>query len=184
MRLLLLSLLALAACNGGVHREGDRMFVARGLFTAHPIKGNAIAWNGERDNEYFGAGVGNYWFVRDRVALGVLASVFNVQYGGDNILVGQVELAHRWYLFEHEKFAYFWDSHAGFLYGEDNFPEGATRHEATFAFGPGMEIPLSERNRLLAGIQFHHASNARGRAADDNPSQNDLRIWLAWGFKW
>ena len=184
MRIWLFALALLVACQGGPHRKGERMAVARVFGSPWPIKGNAIAWNGERDNEYIGGGIGNYWFVADRIALGVLLSATNHQYDGRNIKGIELEFAHRWYMWSHEEFTYFWDSHCGGFYAEDKVPEGATEHEYMFAFGPGMEIPVGEKSRVAMGFQFHHFSNANGRRADNNPSQNDFRLWISWGWMW
>ena len=151
-----------------------------------PIKGKAIAWFGETDTEYIGTGIWNHWFVSDRIGLGLGISAINYQYDSRNVAAIEIEANYRHYLFEHDNgaYAYFWDFHWGAQIAEANVPEGATPHELTFAAGPGMEIPLGKNTSLLTGIQFHHQSNANGRRAPDNPSQNDFRLWVSFGWKW
>lgn len=181
---LLVACSLLAACNGGVHKRGERMAVARIYGSAWPIKGKAIAWHGESDDENIGAGVGNYWFLRDRFAVGGLVSIANYQYAGENVIAGQLEGNARWYVLEHDEYAYFWDAGFGAIWSEAAVPQNATRYEFTFAFGPGMEIPITENSVLQIGVQFHHMSNALGRDSSQNPSQNEFRLWLSWGWLW
>jgi len=185
--ILVLSLFAasvLPACNGGVHRKGERMAIVRVIGSPWPLHGHAIAWEGESDDEYVGAGIGNYWFIRDRAAIGVLLSGANYQYSGENILAVELEFAYRWYVLEHEEYAYFWDAGFGAQWAESEVPKTATQYEYTFSFGPGMEIPILENSKIMVGFQFHHQSNALGRQSDENPSQNEFRLWAAWGWMW
>ncbi|MBI5851956.1 MAG: hypothetical protein HZB39_13160 [Planctomycetes bacterium] len=38
--------------------------------------------------------------------------------------------------------------------------------------------------QVLCGVTFHHFSNALGRENDRNPSQNDARLWIGYGWTW
>jgi hypothetical protein len=183
---LLVCLLVGACRHGGIHKKGDRMASVRGFGSPWPIKGKALAWFGERDVEYIGVGMFNHWYTSDRIAIGLGISYLNYQYDGRNIDAVEIEANYRQYLFEHDngKYAYFWDFNMGLQMAEAPVPDGATRHEMTFAFGPGMEIPLTDKGSVFAGIMFHHQSNANGRRADDNPSQNDFRLWVSYGWDW
>jgi len=180
-----LGIVVSACVHGGMHRKGERMASVRVHAAPFPIEGSAIAWQGERDEEYFGAGVWTHKFTSDRIALGLGLSFHNYQFDGDNVKAAEIEGNYRHYLAEHgDTYAYFWEFYGGAQYAEAPVPSGATRYEFTFAFGPGMEIKLGEKPRLLAGVQFHHQSNALGRMSPRNPSQNDLRLWVAFGWMW
>jgi len=150
-----------------------------------PILGHAIAWEGEEGHEYLGGGIWNHWFTSDRIALGGGVSFNNYSIDGTNVGAVEIEANYRHFLFEHdETYAYFWEFYGGAQWSEFPVPRGATTQEFTFGFGPGVEVKLGEKPRLLAGVHFHHQSNALGRTATNNPSQNDLRVWLAFGWMW
>lgn len=171
--------------HGGIHHKGERMAAVDIHGSAWPILGHAIAWEGEEGHEYIGAGLWNHWFTSDRIALGAGLFYNNYQIDGDKVSAVECVANYRQYLFEHnDTYAYFWDFFGGFQYAEAPVPRSGTPLEYTFGFGPGMEIKLGEKPRLLVGAQFHHQSNALGREADNNPSQNDLRVWIAFGWMW
>jgi len=182
---LLLGLSVFGCRTGGMHRKGERMASVRVQGTPWPILGHAIAWEGERGHEYVGGALWNHWFTSDRIAIGGGVSVHNYQFDARNVAAVELEANYRHYLFEHDEiYAYFWEFYGGAQYAGSPVPRDATDYEFTFAFGPGMEIKLGEKPRLLAGLQFHHQSNALGREAMNNPSQNDLRLWVAFGWMW
>ena len=188
MRLPAILLLGLFVCGcrgGGLHRKGERMASVQMQGTAWPFKGHALAWLGEESHSYLGGGFFNHWFVSDRTALGAGLMYNNYQFDGRNVASGEIQGNYRHFFFEHEdKYSYFLELFGGAQWGETEIPRGATRHEYTFGFGPGMEVKISDKYRLLAGAQFHHQSNALGRTAENNPSQNDLRLWVAFGWMW
>ncbi|MHC4939098.1 MAG: hypothetical protein ACYTHK_09035 [Planctomycetota bacterium] len=183
--IILLGVSVLGCRHGGIHRKGERMASVRMHGSAWPIVGHAIAWEGEEGHEYYGAGLWNHWFTSDRIALGGGISLQNYHIDGTNVGAVEFEANYRHYLFEHEeKYAYFWEFYGGAQIAEFPVPRSGTTTEFTFAFGPGMEVKLGEKPRLLGGVQFHHQSNALGREAENNPSQNDLRVWLGFGWMW
>ena len=182
---IILGVSVLGGCHGGMHRKGERMASVRLHGSPLPLEGRTIAWHGERSHKYIGAGLWNHWFTSDRVALGAGVSYNNYRLPGDYVSAIEFEGNYRHYLFEHQgRFAYFWDFYGGAQYADEPVPDGATQFEYPFGFGPGMEGKLGENSRVLVGALFHHQSNARGRAAEENPSQNDLRLWLSIGWIW
>jgi len=76
------------------------------------------------------------------------------------------------------------DVNGGVLYTEVPVPPLGTIYNWTFSFGPGVEFPLGDRLRLLAGGEYHHLSNAKGRSSPHNESQNELRLWVSLGIIW
>jgi len=188
MRVLVIFLLGVfvSGCrHGGLHHKGERMASVQMQGTAWPFHGHALAWLGEESHSYLGGGFFNHWFTSDRIALGAGLMYNNYQFDGRNVASGEIQANYRQYLFEHDrKYTYFFETFCGAQWGETEIPRGATRYEYTFGFGPGMEVRLSDKYSVLAGAQFHHQSNALGRTAPENPSQNDLRLWVAFGWMW
>jgi hypothetical protein len=169
--------------EGGAHREDERMAVAR-VFHGKPIVGHALAWVGEGDVPNNGAGVQNYWFLRDRWAFGGGANVTRFRLEPEKVNSWDVEARVRYYAFEAGPAAFFGDVAGGLMVAEHGVPEAGTRKNYTFSFGPGVEIPTGLGPSLLLGCEFHHFSNARGRNASDNPSQNEYLPWAGVGFRW
>ena len=184
---LFLTLLPAGGCflpaAGGIHRQGEKMAIAR-IFTGNPITGKALAWEGEARVPNEGVGVYLYYFPEDRVAIG--SGVNYTRYRGDD--GGQrsldLEARLRYYAFEVAGASVFADLSGGYLIANESLPPVGTRTNYTFAFGPGVDVPLGGDVSLVLGGEFHHFSNARGSAASDNPSQNEFLLWAGLGFRW
>lgn len=175
--------------EGGIHRQGDRLFSAR-AFNGDPIVGRALVWVGEADMPNWGFGAAQYFFVEDRVAFGV--GVNRTRY--DTTRSRNAPYSHTWAYDAEARFRYypgemgevaaFVDLFGGYTRGQRRFPPEGSRANYTFGGGGGVEFPLGSGTSFLSGIEFHHFSNARGRYASDNPSQNELLFWAGVGIQW
>ena len=83
-----------------------------------------------------------------------------------------------------DKAGLFVDLLGGVMVAEKPLPPEGTRRNYTFGGGAGLEFKLFTDWSLLVGTEFHHMSNARGRNASDNPSQNEFLVWSGLGFRW
>ena len=144
----------------------------------------SLAWNGLGDVPNFGVSVHNHWFTSDRIALGLGLSLMQFKPPGRRVTGGELELRFRYYFAEWGDIAFFGDFNGGYMRTQAQIPPGATRGNYTFSFGPGVEIPVSQDTSLLCGYEFHHMSNALGRASSRNPSQNESLLWVGLGIDW
>ncbi|MGE0145395.1 MAG: hypothetical protein AB7I19_19430 [Planctomycetota bacterium] len=169
--------------RGAGHVAGDRIF----SIDAHlgvPILDRAIFWDGNAEKDNFGLGVNNYWFLSDWFALRATlnANVFKVP--GRDTLAGEIEAGGRFYVWDFDTWSVFWDQTGGFEYANDQVPPGGTYWNFTFSFGPGADIPIGDDAHLMLGMRFHHMSNALGRTSARNPSQNEGRFYIEYGWNW
>jgi Lipid A 3-O-deacylase (PagL) len=169
--------------EGGLHREGERTVSARAAWGS-PIVGKALAWNGLGDVPNYGMGVQSHWFQNDRLAIGAGMNLINFKPKGENVTGGELEARARYFFAESEDVGLFWDFMGGFMRTESQIPPGGTRGNFTFAFGPGIEMPLGDGDSVLLGVEFHHMSNALGRDSSRNPSQNEFLFWLSYTKTW
>lgn len=181
----LLGTLSSCQAEPGLHRTHDVMAIAR-AFYGSPIVGRALFWIGEGDIPNYGASLQGYYFPTDRLAVGIGVDRIEFCPEGENFGGWEIEARLRYYIAEVEDMAAFFDLNGGWLGAEEEMPEGGTKSNFTFSFGPGLEVLMGSGFSLLAGCEFHHWSNARGTGerATDNPAQNEYFPWLGVGFKW
>jgi hypothetical protein len=59
-------------------------------------------------------------------------------------------------------------------------PDGGTYFNFTPQAGVGASFAVAEDTRLLAGVRWHHISNAR--SSDNNPGRDSLEIYAGVSF--
>ena len=79
--------------------------------------------------------------------------------------------------------ALFLDLFGGVGYYSRSVPENGRHTNFTLEFGPGLEWRVSEQVSLMLGYRLRHLSNAGG-IVEDNPGQNDHRIWAGVAIDW
>lgn len=182
--LVLLLLLGLG-CRGGFHRKGEKLWSVQAQY-GHPTPGDSLSGKVHGTAPTAGVGVFNHWYVADRIALGVgvtpmlyfqdAGTVFGTEFNG------QI----RWHFWEYKQLGFFLDLQGGLMLTTQDVPPTGTPLNISYGFGPGLEVPLDDRWRLLGGALFHHFSNGKGLGVNvpDNPSQNEVRFWLGFGSTW
>jgi hypothetical protein len=169
--------------RGAGRQEGDRLAVVHAQYGI-PILQRAIFWDGNSEVDNFGVGLSNYWFLSDCFAFRTTLNATWFRNEGNDRIAGEIEVGGRWYAYDFDTWTVFWDITAGYQHGNNTVPPGGTEWNYTFSFGPGVDVPLDEHSAILGGVTFHHFSNALGRENDRNPSQNDARVWLGYGWTW
>jgi hypothetical protein len=152
----------------------------------HPNPGDSIFGKVYGTAPTAGLGVFNHWYVTDRIALGVgLTPTLYFEDAG-TVFGGEFNGQMRWHFWESEKLGFFLDLQGGLLFTAEDLPTGGTQFNGSYGFGPGLEVPLDDKWRLLGGVLIHHISNGKGIGVDvpDNPSQNEVRFWLGFGSTW
>ncbi len=163
------------------HRAGDVTAELRGHYGV-PILRKSLFWDGNGENDDFGAGARAYWFATDSLALGGGASGLVFKTLGDDAYAAEGESALRWYPVSFDSCSLFLDGTVGFQQSTRRVPDDGTEWNFTFSFGPGCEIPLGGGTSVLLGGMYHHISNALGRRNSRNPSQNEARLWVGVGW--
>jgi hypothetical protein len=172
--------IAVAGCEGGLHRQNDWQVTATGSY-GHPIRGQVL-WpdgDGRADNAAFTLGL-NY-FARDRVAvLGALTPyrVYN-QSDGD-VYAGEFQLGVRYYFWEcplgSVAMGLYGELLGGITYAARSVPEEGSNFNFTQDAGVGLEMQLSDTVSFVGGYRLKHLSNA-DLFNDSNPSQNDHHVY-------
>ncbi len=166
-----------------IHKSGERMWTVNAEY-GRPIRGKSFAWTGLGTADTFSLSGSNYWFVSNRLSLGagLTATLFDQSDGW--VTGGEAEALGRWHFAEAGKTSFFWDANMGFLFTSKSVPENSTDWNFTFSFGPGLEVPVGDKLKLLTAIQYHHLSNAKGRETVENESQNEVRFMIGIGMTW
>jgi hypothetical protein len=183
--LLLLLLLGVACRGSGMHRKGEKMWSVQAQY-GHSIPGDSLSGEVFGTAPTVGLGVFNHWYVTDRIALGVgatptlyfedVGTVFGAEFNG------QI----RWHFWEYAKLGFFLDLQGGLQVATADVPTGGTQYNFSYGIGPGLEVLLDDKWRMLGGVLLHHFSNGKGLGIDvqNNPSQNEARFWLGFGSTW
>ena len=145
-----------------------------------PILKKSFFWDGEGEVYDTGIGVQAGHFVGDGVALGGELVATSWWTGGRDVYSGELEGLLR--IYPWPSGPVFLDGTTGFQLANDQIPPGGTLWNFTFGFGGGVDLPVGEGTSLLLGATYHHISNALGRENERNPSQNEARLWI--GFGW
>lgn len=166
--------------RAGIERREGAEFVSSRVHYGIPILQKSLYWDG--NGEVDDAGLGLHWgrFVSDLAALGLGTNLTNWWTGGRDVQSAELEGLVRVYL--KEDWPVFVSGTAGFQFANDQIPPGGTVWNYTFSFGAGLDVPIVAGMSALFGVDYHHISNALGRDNPRNPSQNEARLWV--GFGW
>ena len=171
-----------APAIGAGHQDGDSMMVVH-LQYGVPILQKAIFWDGNAEVDDFGIGVSNYWFVSNSFAWSATLNGTVFKTADGDVYAGEIELGGRWYVWDIAGGGVFWDTTGGYQQSHGAIPPGGTEWNYTFSFGPGIDLPLTRSSGFVAGVTFHHMSNALGRNTPRDPSQNEGRFHFGFGWE-
>ena len=89
----------------------------------------------------------------------------------------------RWHFFNNGRTTLFLNAGIGLLFASDSVPDGGTSLDFTPRAGAGLTHALGNSgNRLVAGVRWHHISNARFSGEDRNPSRDAPMIYAGVAF--
>ena len=166
--------------RAGIDRRAGADFATARVHYGIPILQKSFFWdgNGELDN----TGVGLHWghFLDDHVALGLGTNLVQWWTNGRDVQSAELEGLIR--IYPKEDWPLFVSGGCGFQLANDQIPPGGTVWNFTFGFGAGLDVPIAAGTSALFGVDYHHISNALGRDSPRNPSQNEARLWI--GFGW
>jgi len=164
----------------GIDRRAGETFLAAHAHYGIPILQKSFFWDGNGEVDNAGLGVQGGHFLADNVALGGKLVATNWMTGGRDVYSGELEGLLRIYPWADGPL--FVDGTAGYQLANDQIPPGGTLWNFSFGFGAGLDFPVGEGTSLLLGAAYHHISNALGSDNERNPSQNEARLWV--GFGW
>ena len=166
--------------RAGIERREGAEFVSPRVHYGIPILQKSFYWDG--NGEVDDTGLGLHWgrFVSDHAALGLGTNLTNWWTGGRDVQSAELEGLVR--VYPKKDWPVFVSATAGFQLANDQIPPGGTVWNYTFGFGAGLDVPIAPGMSALFGVDYHHISNALGRDNPRNPSQNEARLWV--GFGW
>lgn len=164
------------------HLQGDAVLEARGFFSV-PILQKSLLWDGNGEVPDFGFGGRYLYFVDDSFAIGPGLNATWFKTDGQETFAGEFEAIGRGYMWNATNFRAYFDLSGGWQQSTHEVPEGGTQWNMTFSFGPGFELPVGGGRNVIIGARYHHMSNALGRQNDRNPSQNEARFFLGFGWE-
>lgn len=169
-----------AGMPAGVRHGAGSSFAEVRTHYGVPILQRSFFWdgNGEVDDSGIGFHAGSC--LTDHIAIGAGSNLTSWWTPGRDVYSIEAEGLLRAHPFD--SVPVFFDATGGYQLANDQIPPGGTVWNFTFGFGGGVEVPLDRGTALLAGVHYHHISNALGRDNDRNPSQNEARLWL--GVEW
>ena len=141
------------------------------------------------DDHFALAGVGVSYFIDYDFTIDFeLNALYLVQDKGENTPGINLAMQLRWH-FWHDKshgdnphWTVYADAGFGVLLTAENVPAGGKQFNLTPQFGAGFSYLLDEATdmRLLAGIRWHHTSNANTH--ENNPGANKLMLYVGLNF--
>ena len=102
---------------------------------------------------------------------------------GDNAAGANFMLGFRWHFHNEGPVTVYADGGVGLLGSTDHVPEGGTGFNFTPFAGVGFTHAIGDQGvRFLAGVRWHHISNARTQSESRNPSRDGVMVYAGVQF--
>lgn len=137
----------------------------------------------QRDGEQYHFGWEAEYFVADFLSMnfGVSGIFFDQpeEEHTNDAVGGNLTLLFRWHFLTRDRWTLYADGGAGLLLTSEEIPEGGTNFNFTPQLGIGMTWAFGDtgRNRVMAGVRWHHISNARTSGVEDNPGRDSVMVY-------
>lgn len=92
------------------------------------------------------------------------------------------DLLVRWHFWHDGPWSVYLDGGAGVIWFDDAFPLGGTRQNFTPQAGVGVTYQCADFCRVMAGVRWHHVSNAGKDGAARNPGYDGVMIYAGVAF--
>ncbi len=135
---------------------------------------------GEERGDLYLAHFGVGYFFADTLSINFEGIAGRLEPQGSDVEDGDVygfDLLLRWHFLHHETWSVYVEGGAGMIWFDDRFPGGGTRQNFTPQLGMGFTLRLIEQVHLMAGIRWHHVSNARKSGRDRNPGFDGAMVY-------
>jgi hypothetical protein len=127
------------------------------------------------DNTLVTYGVEFDYFLEDNLSLDLGFLGMDVDQQGPNANGFNFTLQLRWHFISKDRWSMFLEGGAGLLRTSENVPAGGSKFNFTPQAGLGFTFDIGNNNRLLAGVKWHHISNAN--TYDTNPGRDSIMVW-------
>jgi len=124
---------------------------------------------------FYGAFAGLSYFLIDDLSLEFELGLLGFDQDGPDAWGGNFNLLLRWHFYSQSSWSIFIDAGAGFLKTNDDVPDSGSNYNFTPQAGAGFSFDIGGDWRLLAGVRWHHISNAN--LADENPGRDSIQVW-------
>ncbi len=123
-------------------------------------------------------------FLVENVEFGIEGGGWYFNQPGDNTGGISGTMLFRWHFYNDQNWTVFADVGIGLLGAFDDVPDGGTSFDFMPRAGGGFTKRISEDadTRLMAGVRWHHISNARINGDDNNPSRDGAMFYAALVF--
>lgn len=155
-------------------KEGSKWWSA-GASGGHDFKGSS---------DYGAFAAFSYFLIDDLEIAGQLAVKNYVQPGDDAVGINPIFLF-RWHFVNTGAWTIFADAGIGVMFSTDNVPARGTSFNLTPRVGMGFTRRLTDDGtRLMGGLTWAHASNARIEGDHRNPARDEPMVYLGviWSF--
>ncbi|MGF1512619.1 MAG: acyloxyacyl hydrolase [Elainellaceae cyanobacterium] len=140
-------------------RGSDRWYIQGGAATTF-------------DNEFALAGAGLSHFFANGHSINAELNGMAFSQEGDDAVGANLNVLLRYHFVRQENWSLYVDGGAGILGTTDNVPSGGSSFNFTPQAGGGATIRLSDAERLMVGLRWHHISNAN--TFDSNPGRDSV----------
>ena len=131
------------------------------------------------DNTDFNLNVGYSRFLVDDVEWLLELSGWYHNQQGDDALSLNPAMEFRWHYYNRGDTSLFLNAGIGVLAATDDVPDMGTGFDFTPRFGAGLTHQIADDGtRLIAGLRWHHISNARMAGEDRNPSRDAPMLYV------
>lgn len=183
--LIVLTLIPMIGCTGGIHRKGDQQISVVGVY-GHPIKGDAIWPGGDGEAENGGVTASYHYYFADRFAFATnLTPYRNYSQTNGDIPTGEFSLGVRYMFAEFDIFSrpigLFAEANGGLMYAAKSVPPGGANTNFTQETGLGFEYRITDAISCVGGYHLRHVSDGY-LFATENPSQNDHSVFMGIAF--
>ncbi|MEX2215765.1 MAG: acyloxyacyl hydrolase [Phycisphaeraceae bacterium] len=187
MRIFLLLSLSLAftraACGQEAVAPASADPFAQGQWTGSAYASATFSIRDKGDILLTHVGVG--YFLWDGVSLnleGVLGYTDATEPGVSDGLTYGFDVLVRWHFWRGDDWSVYTEGGAGMIWFDDAFPLGGTRQNFTPQAGIGFTYRCFDTCRLMAGVRWHHVSNAAKEGRSSNPGYDGVMIYAGIAF--
>lgn len=123
-------------------------------------------------------------FVSRNVEFALELAAWRMMQDGDDATAINPVAVFRWHFVNRGRWSLFGDLGIGVIVSSDDVPTGGTSFNFTPRVGAGVTYQLWEEHstRVVAGVRWHHISNARLAGDDSNPARDAPAIYA--GLRW
>jgi hypothetical protein len=127
-------------------------------------------------NDEWIAGLGVEHFIEEGLSLSVELNGLSIRQSGPNAQAANINLLFRWHVIMEKNWSAYMDGGAGLLFATEEVPNSGSEFNFTPQAGIGATYDLGGDVRLMAGVRWHHISNAN--TDSNNPGRDSALAYI------